>query len=172
MDDQERRDEICREMRAANGPIVDGVLERWDTIRKAEHWLELPDELSHDHLPDLVAAVIEAAVCTEFAEAPLRAVVMAAAEHGDQRRAAGFAEGLIFREYYLLRSALWTVLEARWGAEPGVFDVLARVDSSITAATGGSLRGFHREELEARGEWPESLDAVVREWRQRIERAR
>lgn len=96
------------------------------------------------------------------AELEGREKVWAAVEHGVTRRKDGYDEPLLIAEYHLLRRALWDYV--RRNTRPGeALEVITRIDTAISLATMASIRGYHRPELEARGNWSDALRKLIEE---------
>ncbi|HUH12693.1 MAG TPA: hypothetical protein VMK65_06265 [Longimicrobiales bacterium] len=113
----------------------------------------MPSEVDHDHLPQTIEALLDACSQPRLDRAALRRGVENAAKHGEHRAGQGFDEGLIFREYGVLRNVLEDYLRER-EPDPGTrARALIRLDAGITALSGASLRGLHKEALEAEGKW-------------------
>lgn len=154
----------CHALKARAADLVDAIIEGWRHQAEAQPWLTLPDRITHDHLPDLLDSLAEAALCSLQDESSRRRLVERAAQHGIDRHAEGFAEELLYREYHLLRTYLWGWIRREWGTLPDVQDVILLLDAAITLSTSASLRGYHRAVLEEQGRWPRVLDELVNEY--------
>jgi hypothetical protein len=155
---------ICDEVKRSRQEITDAVIHEWGGIQKAETWLQLPEDLDQDHLPDLISAIADTALCTLFGETERNALVWVAVEHGRQRRSHGYQDDLLYREYSLLRRALWHVIRHRFARTGLASEAVIRVDAAITLATGGSLRGYYQQTLEATGDWPAAVERLSAEF--------
>ncbi|MBW3553645.1 MAG: hypothetical protein KY466_09045 [Gemmatimonadetes bacterium] len=105
-----------------------------------------------------------AALCSDFERERCRALLATAATHGEHRARQGFEETLIYREYHLLRRALWIRMMEESGDGADAYYASMRMDTVSTLATAGAIHGMHREELEAQGRWPEILEEILTEW--------
>ena len=153
------------EMLKANAEEVSAaVLARWERIGEAEPWHRLPDDLDHDHLPELIRGLAGAALGTEFEASVCRRVLSTSAEHGHHRSREGLEEALIYREYHLLRRALWEQLKEEHGETATVFYAAMRLDALIGLATAAAMHGWNRRDLERRGRWPGALEDLLDRW--------
>jgi hypothetical protein len=91
-----------------------------------------------------------------------RAKVFAAAEHGRQRRKAGFNDDVVFHEYYGIRNALWSIVKPRYSDERGA-QAMLRMDTAISVALRASLVGFHEQDFHDRAEAEARLEELARE---------
>ena len=137
------------------------ILVEWREITREEPWLSLPEEHRLNSLPDVLSALLDAALCTPEEMAAQERHVIAAAEHGRARREQGFRDALLFTEYYLLREAVWRYLRRLSTDSEKVRQAIFRIDTAVTVATSASLFGYHRDEIERRGEWPEVLQRLI-----------
>jgi hypothetical protein len=87
--------------------------------------------------------------------------VFAAAVHGSSRRSQGIGMDLVLREFDALRHAMYAVLRSL-ASEPAPRELVARMDFVVTTASLASLRGYHRDEFDALGQWPSTLDDLLR----------
>lgn len=155
---------ICESMKANAEDVAAAVVDRWAQVGEAEPWNRLPADLDHDHLPKLIRNLAGAGLCTEFDRGMCATLVKTAAEHGEYRDEQGFGEDLIYREYHLLRRALWQQLKETHGESATVYYATMRVDALVSLATSAGLHGLHRDALENQGDWPEILDRMLDEW--------
>jgi hypothetical protein len=87
--------------------------------------------------------------------------VFAAAVHGTSRRLQGIGMDLVLREFDVLRHATNAVLR-RHSPEQTHRELVGRLDFVITTASLASMRGYHRDEFDALGQWPSTLDDLLR----------
>ncbi len=101
-----------------------------------------PHAIRPDGLSKLVRLLGEAAREREQGRDGVgRQLVRTAMDHGRERARDGFSDDLLFREYYLLRRALWQSLRQ---LNPGeAADTILRIDAEITMASAASLHGLH-----------------------------
>jgi len=87
--------------------------------------------------------------------------VFAAAVHGTSRRMQAIGLELVLREFDVLRHAANNVLQRHSPAQAHR-ELGGRLDFVITTASLASLRGYHRDEFDALGQWPSTLDDLLR----------
>ncbi len=133
-----------------------GLEERAAAIaaRIAESWLgraieelgaPLPAELDLDSLPELIRTLARAA--HEGPKDPAsEELIRVALKHGKDRRSAGYADNIIFREYHLLRRYLWDELKKSKEPQDAIVAAILHIDAAMTAATAASAHGFHLED--------------------------
>lgn len=155
---------LCHRIVEESERIAEQVVHRWGEITASEPWLSLPDDLDFDHMPDLIRRMALASLCTEFQRDRCRDLIASAAVHGEHRARQGFEETLIYREYHLLRRALWSRMKQEEGENARIYIASMRMDTISTLATAGALHGMHRQELEAQGRWPDILEEIMTEW--------
>ena len=155
---------LCETMKANARAVATAIVEHWGTITESEPWHALPEDLDHDHLPDLIRALAGAALCTEFDRELCGEVVDVSAKHGRHRADEGFDDALIYREYHLLRRALWDHLKSEHGENATVFYATMRLDALVSLANAASLHGLNRDRLDADGRWPAALEELLADW--------
>jgi hypothetical protein len=87
--------------------------------------------------------------------------VFAAAVHGTSRRMQGIGMELVLREFDVLRHVANALLRQLAPSRPHR-EIVGRLDFVITTASLASLRGYHRDEFDALGQWPSTLDDLLR----------
>jgi hypothetical protein len=87
--------------------------------------------------------------------------VFAAAVHGTARRIQGVGMELVLREFDVLRHVANALLRQLSPSRPHR-EIVGRLDFVITTASLASLRGYHRDEFDALGQWPSTLDDLLR----------
>ena len=117
------------------------VIERWTHLTHGAPWSELSTEQLIDHLPALLYAIIDAALCDEN-EPARRRVISEAYRHGVHRRQNAFDGESMLKEYRLLRAAIWERTQARADHTRATKGIL-RIDRAISAATVAGMIGFH-----------------------------
>lgn len=156
---------LCGELQDEAEEIAADTIARWKEMARTEPWADLPEDIDHDHLPHVIGSLLEACAQEPMDRVSLRKGVEAAAKHGRHRARQGFDEGLIFREYSVLRKALDDRL-ARIEPHPRPrAGALVRIDAGITLLSGASLRGLHKDALEASGDWEGLLDRYLQDFR-------
>lgn len=87
--------------------------------------------------------------------------VFAAAVHGTSRRMQSIGLEFILHEFDVLRHVTNHVLRRISPSQPHR-ELVGRIDFVITTASLASLRGYHRDEFDALGQWPSTLDDLLR----------
>lgn len=150
-----------RRLIAEVGEQIPDILSDWQTLTGTHPWLQLPERLDLDHLPELVHALID--TCIGRDGSPKRQVVEAGLLHGRHRSKQQYPDHLLFREYHLLREAIWRGMHRRHPHVRETVSAISRIDAAITVATRASLQGYHRrtwdddvvEKLVEESVWPE-----------------
>lgn len=140
------RDVLLDEWRRGLGPDADALRRASD---RSEPMAHVVDAL----LADLVREVREPMIAPES--------VFAAAVHGTSRRMQAIGLELVLREFDVLRHVANHVLRRISPSQPHR-ELVGRLDFMITTASLASLRGYHRDEFDALGQWPSTLDDLLR----------
>lgn len=118
------------------------VVAAWQTRAEEVLGEKLPPELDLDSLPDLIRTL--AAAAPEGPEHPAASdMIRTAIEHGKHRRREGYDDAILFREYHLLRRFLWDELKESGVSQDALVGAILHIDAAMTAATSGSIHGFH-----------------------------
>jgi hypothetical protein len=114
-----------------------------------------------DSLHDLLAVLWCATLEQSFDRAAIETLLWAAVRHGEARRRQGYTEDALLDEYRLLRRLVggW----ARSGPPPTA--AAERVHAGITLCVGGAIRGYHRDSLDAAGDWPHVVQRFLAAFR-------
>jgi hypothetical protein len=137
------------------------VLGEWEELVREQPWFSLPLEHRINSLPEVLAALADAALCNPGSLPAHRQALEAAALHGENRRQQGIPEHLILTEYHLLRQAIWYWLSARLGASDVTRAAIMRIDPAISMATNASMWGYYRVEVEGMGKWEEAMARIL-----------
>lgn len=114
-----------------------------------------------DSLHDLLTVLWRAALERSLDRAAIESLLWAAVRHGEARRRQGYSEDALLDEYRLLRR-----LVGGWAASGLPMTVAAeRVDAGITLCVGGAIRGYHRDALDAAGDWPHVVQRFLAAFR-------
>lgn len=140
------RDLLLDEWRRGLGPDADALRRASDTSEPMAH---VVDAL----LADLEREVRDPMIAPES--------VFAAAVHGTSRRMQAVGLELVLREFDVLRHVTNHVLRRISPSQPHR-ELVGRLDFMITTASLASLRGYHRDEFDALGQWPSTLDDLLR----------
>lgn len=113
---------------------------------------------------DPMSHVVDAILSDLAREADARVIapesVFAAAVHGTVRRLQSVRLELVLREFDVLRAAVNAILQ-RLSTAPAHRELTGRLDFVLTTASLASLRGYHRDEFDALGQWPSTLDDLL-----------
>lgn len=155
---------LCESMKSGAEEISHRILDRWDVIAGEEAWQALPSDLDHNHLPELIRSLASAGLCTDFDSELCAKMVRDSAEHGRHRAEEGLSDNLLYREYHLLRRALWQRFKDEHGDSATVYYATMRIDALISLANSAALYGLNWKTLDADGRWPQALDELLEEW--------
>jgi hypothetical protein len=139
---------------------VVAVTAAWIKATSRKPWSQFSESERLDHLPSFLRYLLR--VLFQNATAPIDQLAMLkqAAAHGEQRRGLGFDEEAILHEYYLLRQIIWDRFREKFGAIAAE-RLIGQADVELSRATAASVRGFHRDALEAQGRWPIAIDELL-----------
>lgn len=155
---------LCDSLQANAEAVATAIVDRWQVIAQSEPWQALTPGLDHNHLPDLIDSLAGAALCTDFDRDLCRKMVRDSAEHGKHRAEEGLDDTLLYREYHLLRRALWQQMKEDHGENATVFYATMRIDALVSLANSAALHGLNWVHLEKDGRWPHVLDELMAEW--------
>lgn len=155
---------LCETLKANAEDVAVAIIDHWQAIGQSEPWHAIPDDLDYNHLPKLIRELAGAALCTEFDPMLCRQVVQSSALHGQHRGEEGLDDTLLYREYHLLRRALWRQLKEDHGETTTVYYATMRVDALISLANAAALYGLYRPRLEAERRWPDVLEELLESW--------
>jgi hypothetical protein len=140
------------------------LLNEWPEITSAEPWLELPTWADLDNLPDMLVKLAETALVDPTDFEKRRGFVGTAAMHGEHRRSQSLPDKVILHEHHLLRRAIARFVTRITHGSNVAYEAIARVDVTTTIASRAALMGYHRDEYERQGRWPDALEQLCREW--------
>ncbi len=146
------------------------ILDDWQaSATECEPWHSLPLEARLDNLPDVISTLVDVALSARPSRTLRLAEVRTAAEHGEHRLQMGVHEDALFTEYGLLRIAITRFVRDHF-PPPDAQRAVVRLSTSTTIALAASLWGYHRKELEERGEWPKAVEQLADTWLARAPR--
>ncbi len=148
------------EVRTAIKAHIPEILADLQASCDRQPWCTLPSEDRLNNLAEVATGLVDVALGSNVDRATRLKEVRAAAEHGEHRLNVGLPEDLLFVEFILLRQALWRYLQDHVPLRLA-HDASARLDAAGTVATKAALRGYHRKEFEARGEWPQVINQLA-----------
>lgn len=155
---------LCETLKTNAEEVATAIVDHWDEIAESEPWHALPPGLDHDHLPHLIRSLAGAALCTEFDRELCTKMVRDSAKHGKHRGQEGLDDNLLYREYHLLRRALWKRMKEEHGESSTVYYATMRIDALVSLANSAALYGLNWAALEEEGRWPHVLDELLDEW--------
>lgn len=160
---QEQYREALAQLERNAEAVARQVIEGWDRGARRVLGEPMPVGLELDHLPELIALL--AAAASARPGAPERAeLVRTAVSHGRHRRAEGHPDRVVFREYHLLRSFLWSEIKSCDVPGDATVQAILLVDAAITVATSASIHGYHLPEN--RDPEPRVIDRLLVDWNQ------
>lgn len=130
---------------------TDKILEQWVEAVRQDEQIESANHLTYvavrDHLPDLLKAM--ATVLSQQEESNVKLVVEASLEHGSLRAEQGFDPAEIAREYCLLRSVIFSTLEAGLltGTPAELIRAVRLIDTVIDGAIARCFKSYTEERL-------------------------
>ena len=148
-------------MEARAAALATRIAETWRERSEEVLGAPLPKELDLDSLPELIRTLARAAYSGPGDPAP-EEMVRIAIKHGMHRRATGYADNIIFREYHLLRRYIWDELRKSDNPQEAVVAAILRIDAAMTTATAASAHGFHLQDKEIDQE--KLLRRLLRDW--------
>ncbi|MEX2581807.1 MAG: PAS domain-containing protein [Gemmatimonadota bacterium] len=139
--------------------IIDG----FNRSTEQEPWIHLPEQERLNFLRNLIEPLTEVALSTSGDSKVYRRALHVAARHGERRHAQGLPEQILFDDLYLFRRAVCSQIECDDGALYA--EAVNRIDAVLSLATFASLRGYYRDDFEARHQWPDTIDEIAADWR-------
>lgn len=139
------------------------ILREWERLVDTEPWRGLPTRERVDHIPPVIAELLDATLHVPPDPDRRRRAITAASEHGQARRLQALPDHVLFREYEFVREAIWHYLRENVQPSDASLELIFRIDRAIGDLTRAALRGYHRPELEEQGRWPEDVDALINE---------
>jgi hypothetical protein len=125
--------------------------------------LSLPPGHTLELLAEVIVDLADASLLHPHDLAAHERKVAAAIRYGEQRRAEGAAERVIFAEFAALREALRRYLGRCGRPRPTVREARIRLDMATSVAELAAVRGFHRAEFERAGLWQTLTGRLARE---------
>lgn len=138
----------------------DDLLGEWRRLLGADSAALEKVERGSDPMSHVVDAVLADLARTDGERMIAPESVFAAAVHGTVRRMQTVRLEVVLREFDVLRMAVNAVL-GRLSSAPAHRELTGRLDFVLTTASLASLRGYHRDEFDALGQWPSILDDLL-----------
>ena len=129
----------------------------------AETALWRPPGHSFEPLAEVVVGLVDASLLHSHDLTVHERKVAAAIRYGEERRAAGMSERLIFAELAALREALRTYLLRCASPRRTTREARMRLDMALSVAELAAIRGYHRAEFERVGLWDTLVGKLARE---------
>ena len=139
------------------------ILDQWQSAAEREPWLPLPREDRLKDLEHVARGLVDVALGERPSAQERLEEVRCAARHGEHRLEVGLPDHTIFTEYRMLRQAFWNYVASNFPAATAQ-QASFRIDACTTVATLASLRGYHRADIEQRGQWPAAVDQLADRW--------
>ena len=142
---------------------IERIKLKWHELAEDDPWLgTIPTEERWDSLPDALAGLFNSTLCRADSRDPHREHVTGAVKHGADRRRQGSPPDVIFREYAMLREAIWRHVRGLSGTR-GEIDAVLLIDGAISLATRASIVGYHQEDFVATGRWDDMVSHLIDE---------
>lgn len=140
---------------------IPDIMARWQVTVDSEPGLAGAATLDVDSLPELLDTALTLLGDPTGAPAERRHLVAWGVKHGRDRILQGVPDELIFKEFYVLRRAVWDVLRDLEGCAEAASRIITHVDGVLAVASRASLRGYYHEHFEAGGK--DVVDGLVEE---------
>jgi hypothetical protein len=148
---------------------TDAVMKRWRHAVATEPGLMGARDLDVDSLPELIGTAVDVLDERPDPDTARRNLLHWALEHGRHRICEGVPDDMLFKEYHVLRYALWDTIRERHGANRNSTAVITKLDAVLSVAARASLRGYYHEHFEKGGvdtaenlledgPWPDGAD--------------
>ncbi|MEX2570362.1 MAG: hypothetical protein WD737_03585 [Gemmatimonadota bacterium] len=141
---------------------TDAIVIAFNLATERDPWRRLPEPERINFLRNLIRPLAEVAASDPVDAAVCRRVLHIAARHGERRRQLELPVQILFDDVYYFRYAVCSQIDYD-GSADAYTAAVTRVDQVLSVVTLATLRGYYRDEFEARGEWPDTLEALVRE---------
>jgi len=152
---------------------TDVVMKRWRHAVATEPGLMGARDLDVDSLPELVGTALDVLEERPDQESSRRNLLKWALEHGRHRICEGVPDDMLFKEYHVLRYALWNTIRERHGTNRVTSSVITQLDAVPSVASRASLRGYYLEHFDSggvdmaenlleEGPWPLNTEAEQR----------
>ncbi|MEX0891081.1 MAG: hypothetical protein WEB88_02845 [Gemmatimonadota bacterium] len=131
---------------------TDAVMKRWRHSVATEPGLMGARELDVDALPELISTALDVLEERPDQETSRRNLLKWTLEHGHYRIRESVPDDMLFKEYHVLRYALWDTIRERHGTNRLTSTVITQLDAVLSVASRASLRGYYHEHFETGGE--------------------
>src|SRR5947209_3148205 len=140
---------LCNRLRES----IPEIVRDWEELVDRPPWSGLSETDRLDELPGFLEGLFDLVERPSRGQEHSKEFFDAAAAHGEQRRRLALGYDHVMEESALLRRAVWQ------HAIPhnDRLQEMVRIDSALTLGLLASLRGYSKQELEARGEWQTTL---------------
>lgn len=138
---------------------VGDIAAAFNVATSKDPWLHLPEPERINFLRNLIQPMAELALSDHPDPILCRRALHMAARHGERRHEQGMSDTVLFDDVYYFRQAICSQLDYR--REPELYgEAIRRLDSLLTLICLASLRGYYRDDFEAKGAWPDTLDEL------------
>lgn len=135
------------------------IMADWDRNTDELPWTGLKTGERQNNLVSVITRVIDCAMSSASRAERVNALIQAAANHGQSRRAQGVEVEVLFAEYDKLRVATWKKLRELVPA-PTSYDAIFVIDGLLSIASRATALGYHREEMVASGLWAKQIEEL------------
>jgi hypothetical protein len=124
------------------------------------------------HEEALVRALLNASSASDDVGAPeqeacMRAIVLSAAAYGEDHPTARLDPASLLGQISALRAAAWQQFSTHEEFPERASRRILALDRTLSLVVRASMRGAARSDLEATGQWPRALDAVMDDVREK-----
>ncbi len=118
------------------------------------------------HEEALVRALLNASAAPDDLSVPeheacMRAIVLSAAAYGEDHPTARLDPAALLGQISALRAAAWQQFSTHETAPERASRRILALDRTLSLVVRASMRGAARGDLEAKGQWPRALEAVM-----------
>ncbi|HYX16406.1 MAG TPA: HAMP domain-containing sensor histidine kinase [Nostoc sp.] len=130
---------------------TDTIIYKWVTAVRKDRRIESADDLSYtavkDHIPDVLRAMVT--VLSKSQDNDIQSIVTASFQHGAIRAEQGFDPAEIAREYHLLRTVIFDVLQPDLmeGTPVEIIRSMRLIDAIIDEAIARCFKSYVEERL-------------------------
>ncbi|MEH2168598.1 MAG: HAMP domain-containing sensor histidine kinase [Nostoc sp.] len=130
---------------------TDTILDKWILAVRKDRRIESADDLSYtavkDHIPDVLKAMVT--VLSKSQENDIQSMVTASFQHGAIRAEQGFDPAEIAREYHLLRTVIFDVLQPDLlkGIPSEIIRSMRLIDAIVDEAIARCFKSYVEERL-------------------------
>jgi hypothetical protein len=150
--------DVCQDLIVHKSDIV----REFNAATACAPWDHLPEEERINFLRNLLEPLVRLTLVTPDGARLRRRTIVVAAYHGDRRRQQGFGDEILPQDFHALGQVIVSRL-VQGDPETPETDAFQRIEGLLSVSCLASLRGFHRQQYEAQGRWPETLEVLDEE---------